>query len=252
MQAPSNLTVGIIGYGDFGSFLHRFIRTHLPQVSVVAYVRGREPDRDVFFPFEEVCASDIVIPAVPIRAFADTLERIAPHVRPQTVIADVATVKTYTVDLLKKYEGKFRFIATHPMFGPYSYEKKGKSLAGLRLVVCERTIDDGSYAKVKRFFEELGLDVIEMTAEEHDREIAGTLFLTHLIGQVVTQGNFRRTDIDTVSFGFLMDAVESVQNDTALFEDVYRYNPYCKDALARLDRAEADVRTRLTKEDAVG
>lgn len=249
MHAPTNLTLGIIGYGDFGSFLYRYAKARLPHIFVAVYSRAHEPDRDIFFPFEETCASDVVIPAVPIRAFEETIARIAPCVRPQTVIADVATVKTHTVNILKKYEGRFRFIATHPMFGPYSYEKKGKSLEGLRLVVCEHSLDDESYARAKRFFAELGLTALEMTAKEHDQEIAGTLFLTHLIGQVITEGNFRRTDIDTLSFGFLMDAVESVQHDAALFEDVYRYNPYCKDALARLDAAETKIRDRLAKLD---
>lgn len=234
-------TLGIIGYGAFGKFIHELAKKHLPHVPVRIHSRNNPVDSETFFTLEETCATDIIIPAVPIATLKKTFAAIAIHARPETIVVDIATVKSYTVGLLEKYRGEFQYIATHPMFGPYSYEKKGNSLKGLRLVVCERTISDAMYQHAKEFLTKLGIEVVEMTAEEHDKEIAGTLFLTHLIGQTVTKGGFRRTDIDTLSFGYLMDAVESVQNDTKLFEDVYRFNPYCKEALARFTNAEHEV-----------
>ena len=71
--------------------------------------------------------------------------------------------------------------------------------------------------------------------------------MTHFVGQVVSRADFARTGIDTVSFGYLMDAVESVKQDTALFQDVYRFNPYCEEVLKRFEAAEADVHTLLKK-----
>src|SRR4029077_1431406 len=90
-----------------------------------------------------------------------------------------------------------------------------------------------------------GFDVIEMTAEEHDKHLAETLFLTHFVGQVVARGGFDRTAIDTVSFGYLMDATESVKHDTALFQDVYTFNPYCEEVLKKFEVAEAEVHSLL-------
>ena len=55
------------------------------------------------------------------------------------------------------------------------------------------------------------------------------------------------TDIDTLSFGFLMDAVESVKSDTELFRDVFAFNPYCEEIIARFEKAEADVHALLEK-----
>lgn len=90
-----------------------------------------------------------------------------------------------------------------------------------------------------------GLKVLELSVDEYDRLVADTLFLTHLIGQTIKRGGFERTAIDTVSFGFLMNAVESVAHDEALFRDVYKYNPYCKDVIARLEKAEGDIKRSL-------
>lgn len=240
-------TLGIIGYGAFGKFLHTLAKGYLPEVTVRIYSRSHTTDGVIFFSFEDVCASDVMVPAVPISALEETFAAIALHSRPETVVVDVATVKSHAVGLLEKHKGKFAYVATHPMFGPYSYEKKGNSIEGLRLVVCERSIPDAMYEKAKAFLVTLGLQVVEMTALAHDKEIAGTLFLTHLIGQTVTEGGFRRTDIDTLSFGYLMDAVESVQNDTKLFEDVYRFNPFCKETLDRFGTAEKRVQDRLAE-----
>ncbi len=132
------------------------------------------------------------------------------------------------------------------MFGPYSFEKKGNSLDGLRLIISEHTLQDDVFRAAIQFFEDAGLVVLPTTADEHDRMLAETLFLTHYIGQIIARAGFVRTDIDTVSFGFLMDAVESVKHDTKLFEEVYRFNPYCKKVIERCETAERDVRRFIT------
>ena len=86
-----------------------------------------------------------------------------------------------------------------------------------------------------------------MSAEQHDRHLAETLFLTHFLGQTVARGGFDRTEIDSISFGFLMDAVESVKRDTELFRDVYRYNPFCEEVLRRFEKAEGEVHALLRR-----
>jgi len=84
-----------------------------------------------------------------------------------------------------------------------------------------------------------------MTPDEHDKLIVETLFLTHLVGQIVKQGKFERTSIDTISFGFLMDAAESVWHDDALFHDVFKYNPYCREVLKRFEDTERTIASSL-------
>ena len=233
-------TIGIIGYGDFGRFLFDLAKERLPRCVTKVYSTSHEADGEIFFTLEEVCEADLLFVCVPIAAFAEVIEKIAPLLGEHTVVCDVATVKTHTVEVLKANRIP-RYIATHPMFGPYSYAKQGKSLQGLRIALCDSTLAPAELAAAKAILMGAGLKVLEITAEVHDRLIAETLFVTHLVGQTVTRGGFTRTEIDTVSFGFLMDAVESVAHDEALFKDVYRYNPYCKEVLARYEKAEREV-----------
>lgn len=236
--------VGIIGYGDFGRFLHALAQEKFPEISVKISSRGEEPDGKTFFPLEDACRTDVLFLAVPISAFEEVVARIKPLLAPTTLVVDVATVKKHTAEVLRK-QGIARFISTHPMFGPYSYAKQGNSLRELRIAVCDSSLPQNETDGVTAFLKEAQLKVLELTSDEHDKLIAETLFLTHLVGQTVKKGGFERTAIDTLSFGFLMDAVESVAHDDALFRDVFKYNPYCRDVLTRFEGAEKNVSSSL-------
>ncbi len=240
-------TVGIVGYGSFGAFLEVLIKRFAPQVSIKVYSSRFKPDDLKFFTLEEVAACDAVTLSVPIAVFEDTLVKVLPHMKKSGVIVDVATVKMHTVALLKKYAPYQPYLATHPMFGPESYAKKGGEVTGLRIVMTDGTLSVEQFQNLSSFLKQCGFDVVEMSAESHDKHLAETLFLTHFVGQVVARGGFDRTAIDTVSFGYLMDSVESVKHDTELFKDVYRFNPFCEEILKRFEGAEAEVHTLLKK-----
>ena len=234
-------TLGIIGYGSFGTFVHELARHYTPDITVRIHSSRSEPDGKTFFSLEEVCKSDVLVLAIPISAFQEQLQKVVHLVDEQTVVVDIATVKMHTANILRQYKDNLRYVAMHPMFGPYSYLKKGRKLDGLRVVITDCTIEQSEYELLKAFLQQVGLVVLETCSEDHDQSLAETLFLTHYIAQMVTKAGYKRTDIDTVSFGYLMDAIESVQNDTALFQDVYRYNPYCKGVIETLEKAEHEV-----------
>jgi prephenate dehydrogenase len=234
-------SVGIIGYGHFGKFLHELTGRFFPEMRLKIYSRRIEPDGKTFFSLEETSVCDVVILCGAIHEYEEQLKSVLTHALPETIIIDVATVKKHTSELLRKYcEGR-RFVSTHPMFGPESYQKHGGNVNGFRIVVTDYVLGNDQYQLIKNRFATLGFLIIEMTADEHDRRLAETLFLTHYVGQSILKAEFERTSIDTLSFQFLMDAVESVKDDKALFHDVYHFNPYCKDVAKRLHAAQQAV-----------
>lgn len=247
-------SVGIIGYGQFGAFVEKIAEQLVPGLRILVHSSRSEPDGRRFFSLEDICQCDVLIITSAISQFADILETVVPKLGERTVVVDVATVKMHTVAQLKSQAARsdrpLHYIATHPMFGPHSYAKVGQTLAGLRIVLTDHTLDAATYDAVKAALRSVGLVVLEMSADQHDRSLAETLFLTHYIGQVVTHGDFLRTDIDTLSFGFLMDAVESVRQDGGLFRDVFRYNPHCRAVVKRFEVAEAKVAQMLNCFDA--
>jgi prephenate dehydrogenase len=234
-------SVGIVGYGHFGTFLHELAGRFFPEVKIKVYSRRSEIDDETFFSLETVSRCDVVILCGAIHEYEEQLKAVLQSALTETIIIDVATVKKHTSELLRQHcEGR-RFLSTHPMFGPESYKKHSGNVSGFRIVVTDYVLANDQYQILKNMFATLGFLIIEMTADEHDKRLAETLFLTHYVGQSILKAGFERTAMDTLSFQFLMDAVESVKDDKALFQDVYRFNPYCHEVANRLHEAQEQV-----------
>ena len=240
-------SVGIVGYGAYGTLLQILIARFAPEVAIKVYSRHHTPDDQMFFSLEEVAACDAVFLAVPIHALEENLKKLVPLINDKTTLVDVSTVKKYPGSLLKKYAKGKSYVATHPMWGPESYKKKGGDVSGFRIVITDSTVPEESILVFCKTLEHLGFTCLRMSADAHDKHLAETLFLTHFIGQIVSHAKFDRTEIDTVSFRYLMDAVESVRHDKALFQDVFRYDPYCKKVLKKFGIAEKSVQQLLNQ-----
>lgn len=240
-------TVGIVGYGAFGTLVHTLLQRFAPNVQVKIHSREKKPDNQAFFTLSETAKCDAVILAVPIRVYEEVIKEVVPLMGEHTVLVDVATVKMDTVKLLKRHAKGKRWLATHPVFGPESFEKSGGDISGFRIVMVDGTLKVPEYTALTNFLKRCGFDVVEMSADEHDKYIAETLFLTHFVAQMLARVGVKRTNMDTVSFGWIMNAVESVQHDQELFKDVYKYNPYCKDVIKRFDIGEAKVQQLLER-----
>jgi len=239
-------SIGIIGYGHFGAFVYMLLRLFAPQVRVRVYAPRRAVTGRKFCSLADVCASDAVVMAVPIAKYKDVLLRILPLIRKDTIIVDVATVKVYTVQLLRRHAKGRRWLAIHPMFGPESFRKARGNVRGFRIALCAHSRVPAELLEFLRVFvTRRNFMVVRMGAHVHDRHGAASLFRTHYLAQVARRDEFCRTVIDTVSFGFLMDAFESVWHDKRLFRDVYKYNRYCEEIRMRIKRAMSAVDAEL-------
>ena len=236
-------SIGIIGNGHFGQSLTVLAARFLPSMPVRVYSRRHEPDSQRFFTLAETAASDVVILCGSIASYEEQLRSIRPYLKPETVVVDVATVKSYTENLCQTILGSQPYVCLHPMFGPESYRVRAEDVSGLRIVVTASTLSSTVYETMRTALTAFGFLVITMTSDEHDQLLAETLFLTHYISQTVLAqpGAFIRTPIDTPSYHALLQAVESVKNDYQLFRDVYRFNPYCKQVADRFHHAETKL-----------
>jgi len=244
-------SVGILGHGHFGRFMVTLAQRFLPGVEVRVYSRRRSPDGELFYDLAQTAAADVVMLCGSISGYAAQLESVMPHLAPETVVVDVATVKKHTTELFREKSNGWRWLSCHPMFGAESYRKQDENVDGFRIVVTEHTLEAEDYAATRAFLTGLGFVVIEMSADRHDELLADTLFMTHYIGQTMKRAGFGRTDIDTVSFQSLMNSVESVAHDAKLFLDVYNFNPYCETAAVRFHDAQRAVLDDLLQHRAV-
>ena len=221
--------IGIIGFGRFGKLASHylaedfdvFVYNRADKISEINLTGAHAAS------LEAVCRQDIVIPCVPISIFRNLLKDIAPLIKPDALVIDVCSVKEYPIRWMKQtLPATASILATHPMFGP---DSASDSLTGRKICLCKVRISEAQYRNIKSYLEAKGLVVIEASAEEHDRQIATSLALTHLIGRTLSEFGARRLDIDTEGYKRLLHILEVVERDTwQLFLDMHRYNPHAR------------------------
>lgn len=221
--------IGIIGFGRFGRLMSKYLSG---EFEVYTYdIEDKSTaiadTGAVVASLEEVCRQKIVILAVPISGIQDVLKKISPLLRDDTLVVDVCSVKVYPVQWMKEIlPDSVSILATHPMFGP---DSAAKTLVGSKIVLCKVRIDDEHYSQIKSYLTSKHLTVIETTPEEHDKEIAVSLALTHFIGRSLSEFGASPQLIDTEGYKRLLHILEVVDHDTwQLFLDMNHYNPYAR------------------------
>lgn len=240
------MIVGVYGLGRFGAFWAELL-SH--SFSVVAW--SRNPDRPVppgvrRVSLEELFEADIVWLCPAISALGEVLDEIAPLVRPGQVIADTCSVKIVpSGQMLAKLPTTAVLLATHPMFGPDS-AKAG--LAGLPIVLHDLRSGAEALSFWSETFTSLGMNVLLMTPEEHDRAAAYTQGVTHFLGRVLDDMGLKSHPIATRGYQRLLDLVQQTCNDPfQLFLDMQHFNPHTPamraDLKASLERISARLDT---------
>jgi len=241
--------IGVIGFGRFGELAVRYLSRRFP-VTVLerggkgAAIRlaGGTPA-----PLAGVCRQPVLILAVPISTLRRTLAEIAPRLAPGTLVVDVCSVKVLPVAWMRAaLPDGVSILATHPMFGPDSAARR---LEGQKIVLCPVRVAPGRLRRIRAFLETEGLQVIVATPEEHDRQIATSLALTHFIGRALAAFGAPELTIDTEGYRRLITTLAVVENDTwQLFEDMHRFNPYAREVRQAFVQALESVSRRLEGE----
>jgi prephenate dehydrogenase len=237
MNTITDKTIGIIGYGNFGKVICKYL---FPKNKIVLYTSQSVKEIPTHISIknslqEVVEAADIIIPAVPIREFEGIIKQLSPFVQPYQIIMDVCSVKLYPTKVMEKLLlNKVNVVATHPMFGPNSIRKKGETLKDLKIVTYNSNAKKIVYDNVITYFEQIGLEVIEMEPEEHDKIMARSQFFAMLVGQLAQKIDMRPTAIDTLGANGINKALQYMGKDKKIIEDMIRYNSYCKDVLENM------------------
>ena len=216
-------SVGILGLGRFGSFWSTVL-SH----GYTVYGYNRSPLENPPCPLvslEELCKLPVVFICVAMRSVSAVLERIAPLLAPGTLVVDTCSVKVVPVRWMRQYlPESVELLATHPMFGP---ESAKEGIVGLPLMMYPVRTEEPRYNEWKHYFQSLGIMVVEMTPEEHDRQAAMSQALTHMIGQTLSRMKIEETPIGTLWYRKLLAICRQVEKDSnELFYDMQNLNPY--------------------------
>lgn len=219
------MTVGVYGLGRFGRFWAGLLAGRFP---VIAYNRtpGRElPEGVESVDLNGLVNADVIFLCNAISAMDPVLRQIAPLLRAGTTVFDTCSVKVYPIRLMQEIlPAEVSIMGTHPMFGPDSARS---GVHGLPLILSPVRVPETAVAEWTGTFENMGLAVHRMTAEEHDREAAYTQGVTHFIGRVLRDLDLKPSPISTLGYKRLLEVMEQTCNDPwQLFVDLQRFNPY--------------------------
>ncbi len=239
------MKVGVFGLGRFGFF---WSETLSRVFDVVAYdIRPAVPSPEGVerVSLEELCSLDVLYLCVTIRSVPDALRLVAPLVRPETLVVDACSVKV----LPARWMGEILpvenpILASHPMFGP---ESAKEGLAGLPIMVDSIRGEPSSLPLLLDGFSSLGLEVVRMSCQEHDRQAAYSQALTHFVGRSLHALGLPDTEIATRWYRKLHAVVrQCVRDSNELFEDMQTCNPYAAEMRDRVISSLRDFQQTLS------
>ena len=219
MKAKS---VGLIGYGSFGELLVELLHGRV-KTKVYSRTSGKVP-RHLRASIEEVAVCDYVVLAIPLAVYQAVLAELAKLIAPTTVVIDVCSVKVVPCELISELLPHNRLVATHPLFGP---QTAAAGLKNLTMVICDEESDAAQALLVDAFCKTLGLKVVHMSADEHDRQMAKVHALTFFVAEALNGLDLESVTLKTPSFAKLTDLASLTEVESrALLDTLQTGNPY--------------------------
>ena len=156
----SDFNIGIIGgNGQMGKSLIDFFKRNGKKVIF--------SDKNTEISNKKVAKnSDIIILAIPLKYYKDVLDEIHEFLTEDKLLMDIGSLKEEQGKLMKNYHSG-EILATHPLFGP---EKKFKGNEN-SIIICKINSGDKTDFLIDLFKNE-GLNIIEMSPDEHDEIMA--------------------------------------------------------------------------------
>jgi cyclohexadieny/prephenate dehydrogenase len=235
--------VAIIGMGLIGSSLARAVREAMPTVRLSvsdasAEVRARVAELGIADDVADgagaaVVDADLVILCVPVGAMAAVAAEIAPELAPDTVVSDVGSVKESVARVLGAALPGVHVIPAHPVAGT---EKSGPDAGFASLfkgrwciITPPPRADATMVERLSEFWRRLGSRVELMDAPHHDRVLAVTSHLPHLIaysivGTASDLEEVTKGEVIKYSAGGFRDFTRIAASDPVMWRDVFLNN----------------------------
>jgi prephenate dehydrogenase len=186
-----------------------------------------------------VAAADVVVFCTPVDRIAAQVRTAAAACRPGTLLTDTGSTKSAIVrELQGNLPTGVDFIGSHPLAGS---EKQGPQSAHadllercLVVVTPAETKNDNALSRVAAFWQALGASVRVMSPEDHDRALALTSHLPHLVASALA-GVLPPEWAALTATGF-RDMTRLASGDPALWAAIFQSNR--EETLAALGRLE--------------
>ena len=236
--------VTFIGFGLINSSLAHVFKSKSLAKETCAYSRRKETRNkirnlnivdNVYDDIKRsVKNSDLIILGVPVGAMKKIVTIIAPLLERGTIITDVGSVKKELVDSISLILPKhIHFIPGHPIAGTENSgpESGFSELFNGRwcILTPNQNTSTSALAKVKNMWKAAGMQIAIMDAEYHDRVLAITSHIPHLVafsivGTVTELEDQLKTEVIKYSAGGFRDFTRIAASDPVMWRDVFLNN----------------------------
>jgi len=190
-------------------------------------------DKTTLDPIECAKGADLVVLAAPVSSMEPIAKAIAPALERNTIVTDVGSVKGQIVEKIERaIPYPSRFVPGHPVAGRerFGTEAAVEGLfAGKRCVLTPtKTTDKEALRAVRALWEGVGMKVLEMDPQRHDRVLAATSHLPHLVAYALVEAvmRARETDPDILDFtaGGFHDFTRIAASSPDMWRDIFLMN----------------------------
>ncbi len=189
---------------------------------------------------QAVVDADMVVIGATLGSTAVILADIAPVLKATSIVTDVGSTKASVVAAARAALGPAisRFVPGHPLAGP---EHSGAQAAFAELYVGHRVIltpiaetDNEALARVHAMWECAGARVTHMAVEDHDRVLAATSHLPHMLAFTLVDMLAAANDADDIfafAAGGFRDFTRIASSNPEMWRDIALAN---RDALLEI------------------
>lgn len=242
------MNLSVLGFGAFGRFMASHVRSHFEvrACDVIDCSASANETSVQAVSLDDAARADVLVLAVPVQRMEQLLRELAPLLAGRsTLVIDVASVKVKPIALMRDLlPPETEIIGTHPLFGPQS----GKNgIEGLPITFCPVRASEERIACVRDFLAStLKLRVLDVSPEEHDRQMAYVQGLTHLVARAAAALELPQTDLATVAYRRFAEMSESLAGDSwELFKTIENENPFAAEVRRRFAENIAEIERRL-------
>ena len=162
---------------------------------------------------------ELVINAATVKYTLDAFNQVLPVLPKDCIISDIASVKT---GLKEFYDScGFRYVSTHPMFGP-TFAALDKLSSENAIIISEG--DHLGKIFFKDLYQNLGLNIFEYTFEEHDETVAYSLSIP-FVSTFVFAAVMKHQDAPGTTFKRHMAIAKGVLNEDDYLLQEILFNP---------------------------
>ena len=180
-------------------------------------------------------APELVINAVSLNYTIDVFRQVTQYLPKDCILSDIASVKTN----LKDYYDScgFRYVSTHPMFGP-TFANLG-SLSNENAII----INEGDYmgrVLFRDIYSRLGLHICEYSFQEHDEIVAYSLSIP-FVSTFVFAAVMKHQDAPGTTFKRHMAIAKGVlSEDRTLLREIL-FNPHTTGQVSKIRQELKDL-----------